>query len=375
VIRVLFVDHAQALGGAEYSLLLLLEHLDCRRFSPILACNEGRLAEQARSLDVQVVIVPMPRLRKTLAAPIRLGRAVATLVRVIRRSDVDLVYSNTMRASFYAALAARYARCPLLWHVRDIYKPGAYVRWMSGLSAGIIATSMATARVVPDGAALHLVPNGVDLQAFDRYYSSGDIVRQEWGISLSAPLVGIVGRLRPWKGQGAFIRAMAVVRQAHPQARYVVVGGTVFEGDESYREELAALAEDVGLGDSLVFAGQRDDLAAVLSALDVMVHCSISPEPFGRVMIEGMAARLPIVAYDQGGASEIVVAGETGLLVPPGEVRALGKAVVALLDDCDLARRLGDAGRRRVEQHYEVGSLTRRIEDIIASCATRGEGS
>jgi len=375
VIRILFVDHAQALGGAEYSLLLLLEHLDRRRFNPVLACNKGRLAEQARSLDVQVVIVPMPRLRKTLAAPIRLGRGVATLVRVIRRSGIDLVHSNTMRASFYAALAARCARCPLLWHVRDIYEPGAYVRWMSGRSAGIIATSMATAEALPDGVSLAIVPNGVDLGAFDRHYGNGDTVRRGWGVSLSAPLVGIVGRLRPWKGQGAFIRAMAVVRQAHPQARYVVIGGTVFEGGKDYGEELVTLAEDIGLGDSLVFAGQRDDLVAVLSALDVMVHCSISPEPFGRVMIEGMAARLPIVAYDQGGASEIVVAGETGLLVPPGEVRALGKAVVTLLDDRELARCLGDAGRRRVEQHYDVRSLTRRIEDVIASCATRGEGS
>jgi len=161
----------------------------------------------------------------------------------------------------------------------------------------------------------------------------------------------------------------------HPQARYVIIGGMVFEGGKDYGEELTTLAEDIGLGDSLVFAGQRDDLAAVLSALDVMVHCSIKPEPFGRVMIEGMAARLPVVAYDQGGASEIIVAGKTGLLVPPSEVRALGKAVVTLLDDRDLARRLGDAGWRRVEQHYEVGSLTRRIEDIIASCAARAEGS
>ncbi|NLG50318.1 MAG: glycosyltransferase [Chloroflexi bacterium] len=375
MIRILFVDHAEALGGAERSLLLLLEHLDRTRFQPVLACNSGPLADAARGLGVQVEPVPMPRLRREAAAPMRLWQGTRALIRLVRRERIDLVHSNVMRASFYASLAAWLTGRPLIWHVRDVFAPGAYVRWMDHRAAVIIAISEATANPLPPGKLIHLIPNGVDVAEFDLPLGTRERVRRELQLEAAAPVVGLVGRLRPWKGQRDFLRAMALVRERHPQARFLVVGGSIFGGDEGYRAELEALARELGLGEAALFTGQREDLPALLSALDVLVHCSVEPEPFGRVMIEGMAARLPVVAYRHGGAGEIVVDQETGLLVPPGDVQALGQAVAALLADPVQAERLGLAGRRRVEERYDVRPLTRRVEHVFASIAQKwGKG-
>ena len=369
MIRVLFVDHGEALGGAEYCLVSLLEHLDRARFWPILACSEGPLADAGRRIEVLVRTLEMPRLRGELAALPRLWRGLRRLRAIIAADGADLVYSNTMRASFYAALAARWCRRPLLWHVHDIYPRGVYVRWMSRLVQAAIAVSAAAAAALPGRLPVDVAPNGVDLPRFDAQVTDGSAARREWGVPDSAPLVGMAGRLWPWKGQVDFLRAMALVCVRAPAARCALIGGTVFAGAEDYPGELRRLVDELGLTGSVVFVGHREDLPAVLPALDVLVHCSIEPEPFGRVMIEGMAAGLPVVAYDHGGASEIVVAGETGLLVPVRDTGALGEAVLSLLGDKALARRLGSAGRRRVESQYRASDVAARIAEVIERVA------
>ena len=357
------------MGGAEHSLLLLLEHLDGDRIHPMLACNEGPLAERSRALGVATHVVPMPRLRRELRAPLRLARGVQCLASLIRNEGVDVVHSNVMRASLYAATAARLTGRPLVWHVRDIYQSQLYIISMAVLGSQAIAISRATALPLPATLPVEIVPNGVDPLDFDVPPEAGIVVRDEWGVPRDAPLVGIVGRLRPWKGQLDFLDAMARVSAEMPEARFVLVGATIFGGGETYEKELRTRTVELGLAQHVVIAGQRDDLPAVLSALDVVVHCSTSPEPFGRVIIEAMAARRPVVAYDQGGPSEIVASGETGLLVPPGDTTALARGVLALLMDPRMAQRLGEAGRRRVEEVYHIRESTRRIEGVLVRVA------
>lgn len=369
MLRVLFVDHAEGLGGAEHSLLLLLAHLDRRRLQPILAANPGPLAQAAQKLGVPVELVTMPRLRGELAAPWRLARGVGRLVRVIRRDGVDLVVSNVMRASFYAALAAGLARRPLVWYVRDIFAPGAYVGWMARRATVAIAISQAVAAPLRGRVPVEIVPNGVDLAAFDQPSAARAQTRAAWGVPEDAPLVGLVGRLARWKGQEDFLRAMALVRAKHPQARFVLVGGAPLGEEAGYLQELRELARQLGLAERAIWAGHRQDMPAVLSALDVLVHCSREPEPFGRVIIEAMAARLPVVAYGHGGPAEIILPGETGLLVPPGDMAALAQAVGTLLANPAWARQLGAAGRQRAEREYDIRFLADRVETILARAA------
>lgn len=366
---VLFVDHAEALGGAEHSLLLLLRHLDRSRFRPLLACNRGPLAEAATALDVPVILVEMPRIRGEALGPLRLLRGSQALARLIRRQQVDIVHSNVMRASFYAALAVRLTGRPLVWHVRDIHPPSErwYTRLMCRLATRVIAISQAVAAALPCPHKVTIIYNGLDLEEYPPELE-GAVVRAELGLPLDAPVAGIVGRLQAWKGQERFLRAAAEVAKRLPQARFLVVGGAIFGDGEAYAAGLRHLATDLGLGERVIFTGHRQDLPRLLAALDVLVHCA-EAEPFGRVLIEGMAARRPVVAFADGAVPEIVRHEETGLLVPPGDEPALAAAMVELLGDAQRRQRMGVAGRHRVEQHFTAAQTARAIEAIYCLVA------
>ncbi|MGC9359678.1 MAG: glycosyltransferase [Anaerolineae bacterium] len=365
-VRVLFVDHAEALGGAEHSLLLLLRCLDRTRVTPLLACGPGPLRDGALAAGVPCHILPLDRVRGRFLGFLALGRGAWKLARLARRERADLLCANTVRGSLYAGLASVLSRVPLVWYVRDILASGPYTRMLGRLATEVVAVSEDASRSLPCEATV--VPNGLlpgefvaDTDAAER--------RSQWGISADVPVVGIVGRLRAWKGQDHFLRAMRVVADAIPDARFLVVGATIFEGGEPYLPTLERLAAELGLEDKVVFAGYQDDMPRAYATMDVVVHCSVEPEPFGRVIIEAMAAGRPVVAYAQGGPKEIVVHGKTGLLVPPHDHEALGLATLALLQDSRRRREMGEAARARVMARYDARDVAHRVEDILVQVA------
>jgi glycosyltransferase involved in cell wall biosynthesis len=369
VISVLFVDHAEAMGGAEHSLLLLFKHLDRQRFDPLLACHGGPLASEATALGVEVAHVPMPRLRGELSAGWRLAQGVGCLAEIIRSHGIDVVHSNVVRSSIYAALAALRTGKPLVWHVRDILSPGLYVQGMGRLSSRTIAISEAVATSLPTWTRATIIPNGVEWATFQVTGDASTRLRQAWHVPADGFAVGMVGRLSRWKGQADFLRAMRLVRDHYPEAHLVLVGGPIF-GDKAFEAELVQLAQTLDVAQWTHFLGQRDDLPDVLAALDILVHCSTEPEPFGRVIIEGMAAGLPVAAYGHGAVPEIVLPGKTGLLVRPEDIDALAQAIMALIASPSDRSSFGIAGRQRAQACYDVQSLTERIGAVIESAAT-----
>ena len=159
----------------------------------------------------------------------------------------------------------------------------------------------------------------------------------------------MVAHLTPWKGHEDFLRIARIISDAIPQARFLVAGGAIYEteGHRGYAESLRRRAAELELADRVTFLGTRDDVPKILASLDVLVHCPTAPEPYGRVVIEGMAAQRPVVASNAGGVPEIVEHEITGLLIAPGNVHGFAGAVLRLLGDSALRRRMGDAGRRR----------------------------
>lgn len=362
--RILYVDHATALGGAEYSLLLLLKHLDRKAFTPLLACRQGLLAQEAQALGVQVEIVPLERLRRVYNPFVLLGRywrGVSSLRALIEREGVDLVHSNVMRANLYASAAAKLSGVPFLWHVRDIHTERWYTWAMCRLATRAIAVSQAVADRLPCSSKVEVIPNGLELEIYNPHLEGGTF-RQELGLASDVPLVGIVGRIRPWKGQTLFLEAASRVARQNSQVRFLVVGETIFPG-QHYLEELKGLAQRLGLGERVIFTGYRQDIPQLLASLDILVHCS-QAEPFGRVLVEGMAMAKPIVAFADGATPEIVKDEETGLLVPPGDVRALAQAILSLLGNGEERQDMGRRGRERVEANFDARPLTRRVEKI-----------
>ena len=177
--------------------------------------------------------------------------------------------------------------------------------------------------------------------------------------------IALIGRISPWKGQHIFIRAAAMVRERFPKAQFFIVGASLF-GEEDYEREVRELAKSYGVPDLIIFTGFRKDVLSVIADMDVIVHASTIGEPFGQVIIEGMAAGKPVIATDGGGVPEIVENGSTGILVPMGNAAAMAEGIARVLADPELAAEMGRRGRERVQNCFTIEHTARKIEAVYA---------
>ena len=371
--NILFLDHSHVLGGAEVSLLELLRTLDRGRFEPTLACPPGRLADRAHALDVSILQTDLPKLksRNPLVTFARLRRGRAALRQVLDHDAFAICHANTLRAAVYAAGVAPRAGVPLVWHVRDANVPGWTRRLLLRRCRRAIATSRFLAESLGNHPKVRLVPNGIDVATVPGD-SAGAAFRQELGIPPDAPVVGCLGRIRPWKGQGSFVDVAAQIAPQRPKASFLIVGDTLFpDPGRDYVAELKQQATALGIADRIRFAGHRPDPLAALRAMDVVVNCS-RDEPFGRVLIEAMACERPVVAFRSGAVPEIVSDGRTGILVAPGDTHAMADAILGLLDEPDRARQMGRAGQPRVRERFALDASTRGVEALYDELAAAG---
>jgi glycosyltransferase involved in cell wall biosynthesis len=380
---ILFLDHAPALGGAERSLLLVLRHLDNDRMPAHLACSGGPLAEHAAAQSVPIHLVSMGPLRRRVGGPMEWLAGARSIASLARQIGASLLVANTVRAAFYAAPAARLAHVPFVWYMRDFWLSEFRPRhlWADRLgkrllcaaAARVLVNSNTTSDHLPCETKIIVIHNGIDIDRFDLTLGRTPFLNQH-GIPADAPLVGTVGRLRPWKGQDRFLRSMARVADALPSARFLVVGGAIFDVQDSYPERLRRLAAELGIADRVTFTGQLADVRSAFAAMDVFVHPG-DPEPFGLVNLEAMAMGKPVVAFAHGALPEIVRDGETGLLVPPGNEEALSGAVIDLLGDPHRRSAMGIAGRARVEAHFTAQRTADEVGSALGAVLGRDQGA
>ena len=377
--RIAYVDHAEDLGGAEKSLLEMTGRLDRDRFTPLLLHTRAAKwmrTEECGHLERIPVFSPggvlerkrgnMSGLLGNLRDLFASARPVYRIVRSLKRHEADLVHTNSLKAHLLGGMAARMARLPLIWHMRDLLEEGeglGIVRQAATTcKPRVIAISEAVARQF-DGLHVHVdvVPNGIPLERFTPG-EPPEQLRAEWAIEPGEQVVMCLARLTPWKGHRTLLQAFSQVAEQCPAARLLIVGEVAFWADE-YGDELHALADRLGLNGRVIWAGFRSDVPELLRLADVLVLPSRN-EPFGRVLIEAMATGKPVVATSSGGAPEIVAAEETGLLVPPENADALAEALLRLLADEDLRRKLGGAGMERARLHFDVRRVVEQVQGI-----------
>jgi glycosyltransferase involved in cell wall biosynthesis len=299
--------------------------------------------------------VPLAGLLDTAAYTLRLARR----LRVLRP---DAVHTNSLKSAVYGSVAARLARVPVVWHARDRiaddYMPArtaAVVRRLARhLPTVVVANSRATAET------LQLPPRRAAVVVPDPYRPG----REPRPPAADGPVqVVMVGRLAPWKGQHVFLAAFARALAGTPH-RAVVVGSALF-GEDDYAAGLLEQVRELGIADQVEVRGFSDDVEAVLAASDVLVHASTVPEPFGQVVVEGMAAGLTVLAADAGGPAEIVTHEHDGLLYPVGDVERLAGLLAAVAADPGLRARLGEAAAATAAQ-YRPEALGERFEAVYA---------
>ena len=396
---ILYVDHTAKLGGGEIALLNLVCALDKERYRPLVVLAEdGPLAVKLRAAHIETTLLPLdPALRETRKDTLGFGsllklRQVGLLLsyslrlaRWARSQSVDLIHTNSLKSDIYGGIAGRLAGIPVLWHIRDNinadYLPPTVASGFRLLSRllpkVVIANSESTLQqlwprspkrgtVVYRGVAGEVIHDGcVESQdSADPAESAG-----VWG---RPPVVALIGRITEWKGQHVFLRAAAAVRQRFPDARFWIIGAPLF-GEFEYEQALHTMTEQLGMTDAVEFLGFRDDVASLMPQIDIVVHASILAEPFGQVVIEGMAAGKPLVATDGGALPEIVFPDETGYLVPMGSAEEMARALGRLLSQPAQARAMGQAGKRRVKRFFTISLTARKVEAVYDGLFSRGK--
>jgi glycosyltransferase involved in cell wall biosynthesis len=393
-VNVLYLSHTGAMSGAEHSLLELLGHLP-DGVSPTLAAPAGLLGSAAQELGLPFVAVRGTDVSLRLH-PWHTSKGVAAIVRgatelrrLARRSRADLVHANTTRAGLIAVLAAKGGGPPVVVHVRDFLPETLAAnmtrRLISAGAAIVLANSRYTAAAFArDGARARVrtVYNGVDLARFDPANYSGDETRQGLGYQKRAVLLGVVGQITPWKGQEDAVRTLALVRRDLPEARLLLVGEPKFTAaatrydNAAYEAGLRRLAVELGLGESVRFLGERQDVPALLHACDLVLVPSWE-EPFGRTVVEAMAMERPVLATNVGGPAEIVTDGEDGVLLPPRQPAVWAEAILRLVARPDLREELGRRARRKVSTTFTLDAHVRAViaayEDVLRVGEHRGE--
>jgi glycosyltransferase involved in cell wall biosynthesis len=396
--RILFFDHTAALSGGEIALLNLLCHLDPKKITPVVVLGaEGPLAEQLRRI-VETHVLPLsPRVtgqrKDTLGIKTLFHLAdiatvwvyVCRLVRFIRAHDIDLVHTNSLKADIIGGLAGRLCSRPVVWHVRDRieddYLPPPVVRTFRLLCRMVpnyvitnSAATLGTLRLKRDFRSM-AVPSGVKLDGEVRIASVVHDGTNPESPPAADPLalglfrIGLIGRISSWKGQHVFIQAAAQVVRRFPGARFLIIGAALF-GEDKYEREVRQLTSQLGLQNVVQFTGFRTDVKQAITELDLVVHASTKGEPFGQVIVEGMAAGKPVVATNGGGVPEIVQDGVTGILVPMGDVPAMVEAICRICADPVSARLMGSNGKKRIAEHFTIEQTARKVESVYAYLLT-----
>lgn len=366
-VRLLHLADTADRGGGETYLFLLADRLPRDRYAFSALCpSERPLSNRLRSIGVGVVPFEIPRLL-SLAALVR-------LVRLFRQHRPDIVQSHGARTNLYAALAGRWARVPIIVctihnslydypisHIRrSLYLIGE--RLTFALSDRVVCVADALAqdlmkRSGRDPRKIQVIRNGVDLNAFDPKTVDGSTVRREFGLEKDTPLIGIVGRMTPQKGHRDLLTALVQIRAAVPAVRVLIVG------NGPLRDELVEYAGRHRLDDCCIFTGPREDIPAVIGALDVVALPSLS-EGLPFVLLEAMAMGKPVVATRINGVREVVEDGVTALLIPPREPAMLAGAISALLINQELRSRLGAAARQHVERRFSLTLMMQQVERL-----------
>lgn len=372
-LRVVYLDHVARLSGAEIALSRLLPALRDDVDAHVILGEDGPLVQRLRDGGATVEVLAMDeRLRDVRKDTVRPGianvialwrtlRYVWILRKRLRELQPHMVHTNSLKAAIYGGFAGRLAGIPVVWHVRDRIAPD-YLPWPAVLAVRALAMLLPTA-VITNSSATRETVRWARRSSVVYNPVVPDIVepvdvRRVSRTERNEGYVGVVGRLAEWKGQHVFLEAFAKAFADEPRTRARLIGSAMF-GEEDYEARLRRQVEDLGIADRVEFRGFREDVTAELADLSILVHCSITPEPFGQVVIEGMVSGVPVIASAAGGPAEIINDGVDGLLTPPGDVDALAEALRRLAYDRELRFRLGDAAQESAKRFSPESAATR----------------
>jgi glycosyltransferase involved in cell wall biosynthesis len=396
-VRILYCENNVdgTIGGSYYSLLYLVKGLDRARYMPtVVFYTDHALVPVFREAGIETLVwrrtAPVTfgnrlALLGTLAAPVVLLQKALNFARgfllpavarawFLKTRRIEVVHlNNSVLYNHDWMLAAQLAGVRCLTHERGINEvyPSAAKYFGRRLDAVVCISEAVRKNMEERGADfgnLRTIYNGLDPEVMRIKTPPADM-RRKYSLDDEMPVVVMTGNIKSWKGQDTLVRAIDVVRRAFPSVRCLLVGATSPD-DHYYEVILRDLVASLGVERHIIFAGYQKNVADFLTMSDLVVHASVLPEPFGRVVLEAMACRKPVIGSRAGAIPEIVEEGWTGLMFPPGDHEGLAAAISRLLTDREEAKRLGANGYRRLVDEFHVNrnvAATQRIYEALLS--------
>lgn len=374
------------IGGTHIAMFDLITHMDRGGFYPIAGfAQDNVIAQRFRESGIETFIYarrPAMNLHRTLGRSVVARLLLPLLLPLqklfnfttrfivptlhhaiyLRRRGIDLIdLNNSITGNHEWMLASILARVPCITHeagLRSYFSPAAHF-FHKRMRAIICCSQAAANNLRKHGLNHELLTVAHPCVSLSRLQvqEPAESVRARFGLTGHGPVIGVVGNIREWKGQETVVRATALLARRWTDLRCLLVG-KVGAGDEPYYERLQTIARELGIADRVVFTGYHPNPADCLNVMDVVIHASIYPEPFGMVNLEAMGLGKPVVSTNIGGPVEVFEEGISGFLVEPGIPQRLADAVAALLEDPALIKRVGDAAARRRATHF-------RLEDTV----------
>jgi glycosyltransferase involved in cell wall biosynthesis len=382
IFNISYLDHTSKWSGGEIALYRVLLALNKRRVnSRIILPSEGIFAQKSRSAGLNVNILALKesvldlrkddlekKILKKISASVLYIKYAISLARLLKLEKTDIIHCNSLKSDIYGMLAGRISNIPVVWHVRDhineSYLPHRVVKIFRAMAkkfpAGIIVNSQSSQNALfPAGFGnqyCSVIYDGLMDTELQNLYPPNFSLWQEKNIR-----IGLLGRIVHWKGQHVFLDAIKILSDKGFNPHYQIIGAPLF-GEDDYETQIRKQAS--ALSDRIEFLGFRDDVSEVLRNLDILVHCSILPEPFGQVVIEGMAQGLPVIASDAGGVKEIIIDGVNGIRTPMGNAQSLADALVDLITHPERASVLGQAAYKHIREKFTAAHSARAIESF-----------
>ncbi len=407
--KLLYLNPTGALGGAERAMLdgaaMVRAHNPDWQLE-LIASSDGGLIEEARALRIASSVLRFPpslaALGETHAVPDgrrwlprlkQLGAAIPAiteysrkLAELLDRSAPDLIHANGFKMHVLGARSLP-KRCAMVWHLHDYVRSRPLMRRLLQIYATRCNTIIAVSQSIADDIAsvlkgnipIYTVYNAV---ALDHFSPRGERADLDALSGLPAACsgvvrVGLAATAARWKGHEIFLRALASLPRNLPVRGYVI-GGPIdeTEGSQFTMSELRVMAAHFGVAERVGFTGHLDEVAPAMRALDIVVHASIAPEPFGLVIAEAMASGRAVISSALGGAAELVEDERNAVVYPSGEPDALACAIQRLASDRELRTRLGEVGRATAEKRFDrerLGSQLTAIYKTALAASSRGD--
>ena len=376
--NILFLHAGAEMYGADKVMLDLIKRLDKTKYTPyVILPTNGVLVDALKNEGVNVTVMPYPIMRRKYFNPkgiIQYGYGLIKytnrIAKYAKEHHIDLIHTNTA-ATLEGSFVSRKLHIPQLWSIHEIIvNPKIMYTVTSRLIAKYSSITITDSKAVKDHLddsgyfkkdAVKVIYNGVDSNRF-KPENDCSYLHKEWNIPKTARVIGMMGRVNSWKGQGDFLKAANIIMAKYPDV-YTVFVGAAFEGEEWREEELADAISQSPYKERIVNRGYRTDSEGIYKLYDVFILPSTNPDPLPTVVLEAMATGKPVVGYKHGGVCEMVKDGYNGLLAEVRNPEDLAEKIEHLLEDDSLRIQMGENSRKRLLESFSIESYVQNYSD------------